>query len=129
MRYQDQEIAVVLTALYLPGINCKPPLPRMRWRRVDALLRAQNALLETAAKLLSRAGFWLEASTLSMPGLLCQAQSFLAAGKVLTACSPLYPQRWLMLLGHSAPPVLWCAEEIPSSAYITVVGSRHPDKT
>ena len=128
MRYQDQEIAVVLTALYLPGINCKPPLPRMRWRRVDALLRAQSASLETASKLLSRAGFWLEASALGVPGLLNQAQCLLSAGNVLTACSPLYPQRWLTLLGHSAPPVFWCAEEIPSSAYITVVGSRHPDK-
>ena len=118
----------MLTALYLPGIGGKPSLPRMRWRRVDALLRAQSASLEAAPKLLSGAGFWLEASTLSMPGLLSKAQSLLAAGNVLTACSPLYPQRWLTLLGHRAPPVLWCAEQIPPSPYTTVVGSRHPEK-
>jgi len=126
MLYQDQAIAVILTALYLPGLRSAPPLPRSRWLRIDALLRSKAAASGNAGNLLSQAGFWLEGSALGEPGLLARAESIVASGKALTAASPLYPAKWLRLLGQGAPPVLWCQGEMPAGPYFTVVGSRYP---
>ena len=75
---------------------------------------------------LEGAGLSAEAMILSDARLFQEAETLVEAGKVLTACCPEYPARWLAVLGSGAPPVLWRDGPMPcSQEFVAIVGSRY----
>ncbi len=121
----------VLAALYLRGLPRRYDPPPRSWMRVDALARASSGLPDVIDRLRD-AGLWIEANVLEgaearESPLGASARAAVAEGRVLTPLSPLYPLRWISVLGEGAPPALWRrprpVADLPSQ-YVTIVGSR-----
>jgi len=114
------DLSTALAALYLPG-GPRPFEPARRlWKGVDHVLRAD----QSGPECLERAGFRQEALLLASRELREWAGDQVQRGSCLAANDERYPQRWLRVLGHAAPPVLWIAGEMPPGPFLSVVGSR-----
>lgn len=120
-------LSCVLTALYLPSVECIQRVPRRRWPAIEQCLRAEPAELERLHLSLRRNGFWLEASALQDSAVLASAEKRVLAGQVLTAIDDLYPRRWRLILGGAAPPVFWIDGVLSERPFVSMVGSRGAD--
>ena len=121
----DNRVAgVVLAALYLRGIFRQHDPPAKSWPLVVEALRKDNSSIENVSDCLRKERFSQEAAILQSHGLLSRAEELVCSERVLTACDPKYPQRWIRALGSSSPPAFWRCGEIPAGPFLTVVGSR-----
>jgi predicted Rossmann fold nucleotide-binding protein DprA/Smf involved in DNA uptake len=118
-------LRVSMTALFLRGIPRAVTVPKKRRPLIESVVRRRNPSISQLAETLAEEGMWLEATTLQTTGLIDLAESLVASEQVLTSACEGYPQRWLDVLGASAPPALWRRGEMPSGPSHAVVGSRH----
>jgi len=127
---------VALVSLYLRGGENHERVDRRKWMALSSSLRRREASIETMSRIARQEGFHHEALVLDSQPIVNWAEKLVDAGKVLSALSPSYPERWLKSLSYSAPPVLWrtCTDAVrgdshqseveESTASLAVVGSR-----
>jgi len=119
-----RDLSVVLAALYLRGAPRPAELRRSAWPDLVRILRRSACKPQHAAEALRDAGCWAEALVLESPDILDWASRNCDDERVLSAVDAAYPCRWLRVLGHAAPPVLWRNGETPALPMLSIVGSR-----
>lgn len=126
-RYQppvEHGYEVLCAALWLPGLQREIRPVASRWSTVFSVLLRTGCSLGAAASNLRKVGLWQEALCLDTPGLMAEAEALVDRGRVLSLAHPLYPARWLQVLGHGSPPALWVEGSLPNAPFVSVVGSR-----